>query len=176
MRLLFDGAAVARSRDPGSVAGARVLERNASKLRRAQRRLIPKISIFVSTAQVYICAVLLSVRNGKMIFAAALLACGASALAGPGASNFTLVNGTGAPLSEVSIRRAGTQEWKTLGSSPAVGQRAPVNFKDPDCAFDIRAKVAGKDQVTWAGINLCDVKSVTLNRDQSAGPWVDYDQ
>jgi hypothetical protein len=93
-----------------------------------------------------------------MIFAAALLACGASALAGPGASNFTLVNGTGAPLSEVSIRRAGTQ------------------FKDPDCAFDIRAKVAGKDQVTWAGINLCDVKSVTLNRDQSAGPWVDYDQ
>jgi hypothetical protein len=111
-----------------------------------------------------------------MIFAAALLACGAPAFAAPGASNFTLVNGTGAPLSEVSIRRARTQEWKALDSSPAAGQRAPVNFKDPDCAFDIRAKVAGKDQVTWAGINLCDVKSVTLNRDQSAGPWVDYDQ
>ena len=112
----------------------------------------------------------------KSLLAIALLLVTASPASAAGASNFTLVNGTGAPLSEVSIRRAGTQEWKTLGSSPAVGQRAPVNFKDPDCAFDIRAKVAGKDQVTWAGINLCDVKSVTLNRDQSAGPWVDYDQ
>ena len=111
-----------------------------------------------------------------MVLAGALLACGAPALAAPGASNFTLVNGTGAPISDVSIRRAGTNDWKPLGSSPAAGQRAPVNFKDPDCAFDIRAKVAGKDQVTGAGINLCDVKSVTLNRDQSAGPWVDYDQ
>jgi hypothetical protein len=110
------------------------------------------------------------------MLAGALLASAAPALAAPGASNFTLVNGTGAPISEVSIRRAGTSDWKPLGSSPAAGQRSPVNFKDPDCAFDIRAKVAGKDQVTWAGINLCDVKSVTLNRDQSAGPWVDYDQ
>lgn len=125
--------------------------------------------------QAYICAVLLFLRHGKIVLAAALLAFGAPALAGPGASNFTLVNGTGAPLSEVSIRRAGTSDWKPLGPSPAAGQRAPVNFKDPDCAFDIRAKVAGKDQVTWAGVNLCDVKSVILNRDQSAGPWVDYD-
>jgi hypothetical protein len=30
--------------------------------------------------------------------------------------------------------------------------------------------------VTWAGVNLCDVKSVTLKRDDSAGAWVDYDQ
>ena len=114
-------------------------------------------------------------RQRKIVLAAALLACGTPALAAPGATNFTLVNGTGAALSEVSIRRAGTSEWKPLGPSPAAGQRAPVNFKDPDCAFDIRAKVAGKDQVTWAGVNLCDVKSVILNRDQSAGPWVDYD-
>ena len=113
----------------------------------------------------------------KRLFLAALLACASSASAADrGASGFTLVNGIDAPLSEVSIRRAGTNDWKPLGPNPAARQRAPVNFKDPDCAFDIRAKVAGKDAVTWAGVNLCDVKSVTLNRDGSAGAWVDYDQ
>jgi hypothetical protein len=92
-----------------------------------------------------------------------------------GASNFTLVNGTGGGLAELSIRRAGTQDWKPLGAAPADGARGPVSFKDPDCAFDLRANVAGSP-VTWAGVNLCDVKSVTLKRDSSAGAWVDYDQ
>lgn len=103
---------------------------------------------------------------------------GALALLGapafPGASNFTLVNGTPGPIGNVSIRRAGTNDWKPLGTSPAAGARGTVVFKDPDCAFDIRADVAGKP-VTWAGVNLCDVKSVTLNKDDSAGAWVDYD-
>ena len=117
-----------------------------------------------------------SVRTCKIVFAASLLASAEPSLAAPGASDFTIVNGTGAPLSELSIRRADTKDWKPLGQAPAAGQRTPIKFKDPDCAFDIRAKIAGKDQVTWAGINLCDVKSVTLNRDQSAGAWVDYDQ
>ena len=40
-----------------------------------------------------------------------------------------------------------------------------MKFTDPDCAFDIRANVAGAGPVTWAGVNLCDVKSVTLKRD-----------
>jgi hypothetical protein len=51
-----------------------------------------------------------------------------------------------------------------------------MRFSDPDCAFDIRATVAGAGPVTWAGVNLCDVKSVILNRDGSTGAWVDYDQ
>ena len=104
----------------------------------------------------------------------ATLATASAAVAG--ASNFTLVNGTPVALSDLSIRRAGTQDWKPLANAPAAGARAPVNFKDPDCAFDIRAKVPGMGDVTWAGVNLCDVKSVTLKRDESAGAWVDYDQ
>jgi hypothetical protein len=92
-----------------------------------------------------------------------------------GASNFTLVNGTGAALAELSIRRAGTQEWKPLGAAPAAGARGAIKFSDPDCAFDIRANVAGSGPTTWADVNLCAVKSVTLNRDGSAGAWVDYD-
>jgi hypothetical protein len=98
-----------------------------------------------------------------------------SAPAFAGASNFTLVNGTGGGLAELSIRRAGTQDWKPLGAGPADGARGPVKFSDPDCAFDLRANVGG-NPVTWAGVNLCDVKSVTLKRDSSAGAWVDYDQ
>ncbi len=111
----------------------------------------------------------------KVVLAAALLAC-ASSPAFADAKPFTLVNGTGGSLADVSIRRAGTQDWKPLGAAPSAGARAPVKFEDQDCAFDIRANVPGAGPVTWAGINLCDVKSVTLNRDGSAGAWVDYDQ
>lgn len=87
-----------------------------------------------------------------------------------GASNFKLVDGTAKGLSDVAIRRAGTTDWKPLGAP------GPIQFSDPDCAFDIRASVAGSGPVTWAGINLCDVKSVILKRDESAGAWVDYDE
>jgi len=93
-----------------------------------------------------------------------------------GAAGFNLVNGTGGGLSDLAIRRAGTNEWKPLGAAPAPGARGQVQFSDPDCAFDIKANVAGAGPTTWAGVNLCDVKSVTLNRDGSAGAWVDYDQ
>ncbi len=113
-----------------------------------------------------------------MLFRVAIfLATAASASAAvAGASNFTLVNGTPAAMTDVSIRRAGTQDWKPLGTAPSPGARGNVNFKDPDCAFDIRANVRGAGAVTWAGVNLCDVKSVVLKRDDSAGAWVDYDQ
>ena len=95
---------------------------------------------------------------------------------GSGASGFTLINGTGVPLADLSIRRAGSNDWKGLGPAPTPGARTSVSFNDPDCAFDIRATVPGAGPVTWAGVNLCDVKSVALQRDDSAGPWVDYDQ
>lgn len=110
----------------------------------------------------------------KKLALIALLATTSPAFAG--ASNFMLVNGTGGAISELSIRRAGTSDWKPLGNAPAAGARGNVNFSDQDCAFDIRATVPGAGSVTWAGVNLCDVKSVTLNRDATAGAWVDYDQ
>ena len=113
------------------------------------------------------------VRMKRLMLLLALLGTGSPALAG--ASGFTLVNGTGAALAQLSIRRSGTEEWKTLGAAPSAGGRMDMKFSDPDCAFDIRANVPGGGPVTWAGVNLCDVKSVTLNRDAAAGAWVDYD-
>jgi hypothetical protein len=112
----------------------------------------------------------------KRLVCIALIAASAAPAFAAGASNFTLVNGTGAALAELSIRRAGTQEWKPLGTAPSPGARSSMTFSDPDCAFDIRANVAGAGPATWAGVNLCAVKSVTLNRDGSAGAWVDYDR
>jgi hypothetical protein len=109
----------------------------------------------------------------KTVLLAALALSASPALAG--ASSFTLVNGTDGALGSLSIRRAGTQDWKPLGSAPTAGARGPISFSDPDCAFDIQANVAGRP-VTWGGVNLCEVKSVTLRRDGSAGAWVDYDQ
>jgi hypothetical protein len=111
----------------------------------------------------------------KILIAFAVLLSSASPVIA-GASNFTLVNATGAPLADLSIRRSGTDSWKPLGAAPAAGARGAVSFSDPDCAFDLRANVSGGAPVTWAGVNLCDVKSVILNRDEAAGAWVDYDQ
>jgi len=108
-----------------------------------------------------------------------LAACLIMTLASPafaGASKFVLVNGTQGALAELSIRRSGTQDWKKLGNAPSAGARAPIDFSDRDCAFDIRATLPGSGPVTWADVNLCDVKSVTLKHDSSAGAWVDYDQ
>jgi len=91
-----------------------------------------------------------------------------------GVSGFIIVNGTDAALADVTIRRAGTESWTKLGATPSPGANQAVDFKDRDCAFDIRADVGGKP-VTWAAVNLCEVKSVTLKSDSAAGPWVDYD-
>lgn len=110
----------------------------------------------------------------NIVLGTLLLAASSPVIAG--ASSFTLVNQTGAAIANVSIARSGTTDWAPLNASPAAGARAPVNFNNPDCAFDIRANVAGSGPVTWAGVNLCDVKSVVLKRDDSAGAWVDYDQ
>lgn len=113
------------------------------------------------------------VRYLALITALALSA--TPAIAGGGAANFVIVNGTPIALGDLSIRRAGSSDWKPLGASPAAGAQGSIQFKDPDCAFDIRAAGSGSP-VTWAGVNLCDVKSVTLRKDDAAGAWVDYDQ
>ena len=111
----------------------------------------------------------------RLALLAALASLASPAIAG-GATDFTLVNGTGVSLTQLSIRRAGTSDWKPLGTAPSAGARSSMKFSDPDCAFDIRADVAGKGPITWAGVNLCGAKSVTLNHGGSAGAWVDYEQ
>ena len=92
-----------------------------------------------------------------------------------GASSFAVVNGAGGDFSGLSIRRVGSGQWRTLGVAPPMGQSAAVPFSDPDCAFDLRATLASGATVTWNGVNLCDVKLLTLRRNAAGLAWVDYD-
>lgn len=100
------------------------------------------------------------------------------ALASPAAgevNGFSIVNNAGGSMSGLALRRVGSSEWMPLTVAPAAGASVRAPFTNPDCAFDLRATVAGVGQVTWGGVNLCDVKSVTLNRDPAGRSWVDYD-
>lgn len=92
-----------------------------------------------------------------------------------GAGSFTIVNGAGADIATLSIRRVGGGSWQALDVAPPSGKAAGVQFANPDCAFDLRATLAGGATVTWPGVNLCDVKLVTLRRNAAGFAWVDYD-
>jgi hypothetical protein len=107
------------------------------------------------------------------LLAAAIFAAPVPALAAAG--NFTLVNKTGAAITALQIRRVGTTAWQSLGGNPANGSRTAVAFANPDCAFDIKASLAGGESATFTGVNLCDVTTVTLNRGANGNVWVDYD-
>ena len=91
------------------------------------------------------------------------------------ASNFTVVNATGAGISSLSIRRTGTANWTSLSAAPAAGASSSVAFSDPDCAFDLRASLAGGGTAEWSGVNLCGTTQLTLRRRPSGETWVDYD-
>lgn len=92
-----------------------------------------------------------------------------------GASSFAVVNGVGADISTMAIRRVGSGHWQPLSAAPAAGRSAAAAFSDPDCAFDLRATLAGGATVIWSGVNLCDVKLLTLRRNDAGLAWVDYD-
>lgn len=92
-----------------------------------------------------------------------------------GVAGFALVNGTGQDISTMAIRRVGSGNWQPLAASPAAGKAASTVFSDPDCAFDLRATLTGGATVTWTGVNLCDVKLLTLRRNDAGLAWVDYD-
>lgn len=95
------------------------------------------------------------------------------------AVSFTLVNNTDIDFSALKIRRMGTQPWTPLSISPIPvpksGGRGAVKFSNPDCAFDLEATLPDGRLVVWSGVNLCDTKVVTLNRNASGELWVDYD-
>lgn len=113
-------------------------------------------------------------RNSIFALAALSLSL-ASAPAFAGASSFTVVNGTGANITSLSIKRTGTGAWHNLAAAPAAGGSSGVTFNDPDCAFDLQASLAGGGTAVWSGVNLCGTTAVTLRRRPSGETWVDYD-
>ena len=111
----------------------------------------------------------------RIALSAFLIASLTAAPAAAGVKGFVIVNQTGVVLSALALRRVGSSDWVPLAAAPAPGARAAIDFDNPDCAFDLRGTVAGAGPAVWRGVNLCDVKSVTLNRDRAGRAWVDYD-
>src|SRR5258708_19533082 len=72
----------------------------------------------------------------KRLLLLVTMAASASPSFAAGASNFTLVNGTGGALASLSIRRSGTAAWKPLAAAPAARPTTMITFRDPHCAFD----------------------------------------
>lgn len=91
------------------------------------------------------------------------------------AANILVVNQSGAALRSLQLRRVGDSAWRPLAVVTAAGSSARVTFDEKDCAYDLRATLPGIGEVVWNGVNLCDVKRVTLNRDSAGRRWVDYD-
>jgi hypothetical protein len=107
-----------------------------------------------------------------MVGAALLLA---AVLSTPGP--FALVNKAGATLEALSIRPADSSgSWRPLGGGVVPsGARAAMPAPGGDlCAFDLRATLADT-VVIWPSVNLCEVRTVTLNRRPDGTLWVDYD-
>lgn len=108
--------------------------------------------------------------------AAAVLASPIPALAQ--AANFTLVNNTDIDFTGLKVRRFGTSDWLPLKVSPVPlaksGGRGAVDFSNQDCAFDLEATLPNGQVVLWPGVNLCEAKVVTLNRNARGELWVDY--
>jgi hypothetical protein len=107
------------------------------------------------------------------VLALALALVPAPAFAGP--DGFSIVNSTGLNMTGLTIRKFPKGTWSELGAAPSPGARGNVKFASPDCAFDIQASLQGVGTVVWSGVNLCEVKTVILNRNARGALWVDYE-
>lgn len=102
-----------------------------------------------------------------------LLILGSTLSATASAAPVAVVNGTGARLSSLEIRPVG-KGWAPLSPGLSPGARTITEIAD-ECAFDVRGQVAGGAAISWNRLNLCEVRSVTLNRRADGMNWADYD-
>lgn len=113
-----------------------------------------------------------------LALAAAALLCAAPVPALAQATSFAIVNNTDIDFTGLKVRRFGTSEWLPLVVAPVPvarsGGRGSVQFSNPDCAFDLQATLPDGRMVVWSGVNLCETKVVTLNRNARGDLWVDY--
>ena len=97
----------------------------------------------------------------------------APAFAGP--NGFSIQNGTGLNMTGLTIRNFPKGNWRELAGTAGPGARTTLKFEDANCAFDIQATLQGVGPVVWKGVNLCEVKTVVLNRNARGVLWVDYE-
>lgn len=91
------------------------------------------------------------------------------------AADVVVVNQTGFAITALSVRPYGGSGWQPVEGALSPGARRSITGQGETCAFDIRAKLAGGGEASWAGVNFCETKVVTLNRRPDGTAWVDYD-
>lgn len=112
---------------------------------------------------------------GKSIlafFGASLIGLATAGTAAPG--YLSIVNGTGADITGMEVRRVGGKNWQSVALTAPAGKAASAPFTDPDCAFDLKVALSNGESVIFSGVNLCDAKLLTLRRTGKTA-WVDYD-
>lgn len=105
---------------------------------------------------------------------AAILLATISTAAPAAEQKIAVVNQVGAPIAGLSARPAGGTEWTGVAPGLSPGARIGVSLPGEGCAYELRAKLAGGGQATWS-VNVCETRSVILNRRTDGTAWADYD-
>ena len=156
MRVLLDRASAQGSGDRGPAPAPVFWSGSPPELRRAQRRLT--ISKFRFRLHARGCML---GRMKSLVILRRSCSLRPPRRRSPGASNFTLVNGTGAGSRSSRSAARALRTGSRLAPRRRTARGVTMTFKDPDCAFDHPRECRAASPVTWAGVNLCDVKSVT---------------
>jgi hypothetical protein len=106
--------------------------------------------------------------------AAAILLAGIAAPALAGTQDFTVLNKTGHPISELYVSASAKDNWEedVLGRDIlADGDRTTIRFAgdESSCLWDIKVIYSDGEDASWQGVNLCKVSVVSLSYDADTG-------
>ena len=112
-----------------------------------------------------------------MKWAFLIISAGALAFAAPlpaSVATLAMVNATGSDIQMAEARKAGSSAWAAIPNAARQGTSGAASFDTADCAWDLRLTFAGGGTLTFANVNLCEARLVTL-RQKDGVAWVDYD-
>ena len=88
--------------------------------------------------------------------------------------DFKLVNKTGYQIDEVYVGPVSSNSWgeDIMGKgSLGVGEAVDITFTAPGnvCLWDMKVKYNDGDTAEWGNLNLCNINTISLFWDKSAG-------
>ncbi|MBV9734990.1 MAG: hypothetical protein JO209_03700 [Acidisphaera sp.] len=108
--------------------------------------------------------------SGYLLAATLFAASGGAALAAD--QDFTLVNHTGRQIDNVYVSKVSSNSWEedVMGKDTLdAGKSVDISFArgERGCHWDLLVKYHSGGQDSWSNVNLCDVSTVTLFRDEN---------
>ena len=77
-------------------------------------------------------------------------------------------------LARAETARAALDALARVGAAHGAGETMRLLDREYRARLNAYAQPGGGTAV-WSGVNLCEAKAVTLNRNESGAAWVDYD-